>query len=248
MNAFKDAFDAIEADETLKMRTAQAVSTAMKKDPRKRLRQRLLPVLAAVCLLAAVGLGGHHLYTTPTTVLSIDINPSLEMEINRFDRVIAVRGYNADGEVLAENLDVRGERYHEAIDAFMNDATVTDCLARGEELSIAVVQTERGDVAQNDAVLDYITSCTARHANVHCYSTDSNAEQMSDAHEAGLSCGKYNLYQTLRRAGISITPEEVRSKSVRELEALLRENNAGDGTTPSPGMMHEGGHHGMMHE
>ena len=30
-------------------------------------------------------------------VISVDVNPSIELSINRFDRVIDVEGYNADG-------------------------------------------------------------------------------------------------------------------------------------------------------
>ena len=30
---------------------------------------------------------------TPTAYISIDINPSLELGINRFDRIVSVEGY-----------------------------------------------------------------------------------------------------------------------------------------------------------
>lgn len=244
MSALKEAFDAVQASEAQKTQTAQAVLGSMRRRP-SRWRRPL--VTAALCLLLVLGVGGYHLYTTPTTVLSIDVNPSLEMDINRFDRVVSVSGYNADGVALAERLDVRGARYDEAVDALMADRTVSDCMARGEDLSIAVVQSETSDQAQCDAVLDYVSSCTMEANNAHCYMLESDTAQMDDAHDAGLSCGKYHLYEALRRAGVAITEDEVRTKSVRELEALLAENNA-EARSSSRFTHHAEEHHSMMHE
>ena len=77
MTRLNEAFDAMRASEALKTRTAQAVVREMRGGGARRRGRRLLPALAvAVCLLLAAGLGGHALYYTPTTVLSIDINPS----------------------------------------------------------------------------------------------------------------------------------------------------------------------------
>ena len=127
MTRLNEAFDAVRASEALKTQTAQAVVREMRAGGARRRGRRLLPALAvAVCLLVAAGLGGHALYYTPTTVLSIDINPSLEMDINRFDRVIALNGYNDDGAALAAALDVQNWRYDEAVDALLANATIAE--------------------------------------------------------------------------------------------------------------------------
>lgn len=65
----------------------------------------------AACFVLCVALGGYHLYFTPTSIISMDINPSIELEINRFDKVIGVDGYNEDGENLVESLHMLNENY-----------------------------------------------------------------------------------------------------------------------------------------
>ncbi|MEE0510534.1 MAG: hypothetical protein UDG94_04805 [Peptococcaceae bacterium] len=232
----KEAFDDIQAEDVLKNTTKQAVFQAMREGakPKRRLR-RWAPVTAlVVCCLLALGLGGHHLYYTPTTVLSIDINPSVEMDINRFDRVIALNGYNDDGVALAAELNVKNMNYDDAVDALMANDTINDCLARGEELSIAVVQAADGDAAQSDAVLNYVSNCTAEHKNAHCYALESDDSQMADAHDAGLSCGKYHAYQELLAYDPSITPEEVQQMTMREIRELLA-SYQGDGAAADSG-------------
>lgn len=219
----KEAFEDVQASEALKNDTKQVVLKAMREGKRPSSRpRRWVPVCALVfCCLLALGLGGHHLYYTPTTVVSIDINPSLEMDINRFDRVIALNGYNDDGVALAAELNVKNMNYDEAVDALMANDTINDCLANGEELSIAVVQSGNGDTSQSDAVLNYVSNCTAEHQNAHCYALESSDSQMADAHDVGLSCGKYHAYQELLAYDPSITPEEVQQMTMREIRELL---------------------------
>lgn len=232
MTKVREAFDAVQAEEPLKERTTQAVLQAMHAKAEHR-RRRFVPILAlAACLLLAAGAGGHHLYFTPTTVLSIDINPSLEMDINRFDRVIALNGYNDDGVALAEALDVKNMQYDDAVDVLMANDTIEACLARGEELSIAVVQAD-GDAAQSDAVLEYVSGCTAQHENAHCYALSSDSAQMADAHSAGLSCGKYHMYQALLAYDATLTPETVQNMTMRELRDLLAQYQGQ--SPPDPG-------------
>ena len=92
----RDAFDQIQAEEPLKARTKDflARKTASYTRVRPRRLMRAVPALACFALLL---LGGHWLYFTPTAAISIDINPSLELGVNRFDKVISVDGRNSDG-------------------------------------------------------------------------------------------------------------------------------------------------------
>ena len=53
--------------------------------------------LAACLALAAVGFGGYRWYAEPTAFVSLDVNPSIELEVNRFDTVVAARGVNETG-------------------------------------------------------------------------------------------------------------------------------------------------------
>mgnify|MGYP006964182038 CR=1 FL=1 len=58
--------------------------------------KRVLSVAACLLLLF---LGGRQFYFIPTVKISIDINPSMELGVNRFDRIVSVEGYNDDGKI-----------------------------------------------------------------------------------------------------------------------------------------------------
>lgn len=56
-------------------------------------------------------------YFTPYSYVSIDINPSFEFSINRFDRVLNVKAMNYDGERVADGIGVSGLRNKEIKEA-----------------------------------------------------------------------------------------------------------------------------------
>lgn len=82
-------------------------------------------VAAAACLvLIALASGGGYVFFTPTAYISIDINPSLELGINRFDRIVSVEGYNAEAEELLAELDIRFLPYQEGLQELLESCGV----------------------------------------------------------------------------------------------------------------------------
>ena len=99
---WKSAFDQIHAEEALKDHTKKYLSEKIyNRSSAPRPVFRRAAVLAAGLVLLCF-IGGSWIFMTPTAYISIDINPSLELGINRFDRIVSVDGYNEDGDDLAE--------------------------------------------------------------------------------------------------------------------------------------------------
>lgn len=68
-------------------------------------------IAAALAITTATGFA----YTTPSTYVSLDVNPSIEYQLNAFDRVISVVAVNEDGEKIVNELDVNNEKIEKAI-------------------------------------------------------------------------------------------------------------------------------------
>ena len=63
---------------------------------------------AAACLVViCTAAFGYHLYYTPTSYVYMDINPSVRLDLNCFERVIDVVPLNEDAEVLLSNITIR---------------------------------------------------------------------------------------------------------------------------------------------
>lgn len=230
-NRMKEAFDQVHASQELKERTRSQVLQAMEAR-RKPARAVWKPIcaLAACLLLVVLGLGGYHLYFTPTSVISIDINPSLEVEVNRLGRVIGLHGYNQDGEEFVASLDVLHQNYQQAVDEILNSDTIVDCLNDGGFLSISVVELSG---TQGEEISTYVSNCTSGHHNVSCSTISS--QEAHEAHHVGLSYGKYEIYAQIAAYDPDFTPEEAKDMTMRELRDLLASlQQANPDITPSP--------------
>ena len=68
----------------------------------------------ALVLLSFVGIGSHS-YVEPYSYVSLDINPSIEYALNRYDKVISVSGINNEGHPLSLILKIRTLQLHSAL-------------------------------------------------------------------------------------------------------------------------------------
>ncbi len=209
-NQWKEAFDRIHAEEALKEHTKEYLARRLRRRAASGRWRRF--AAAAACLLLVFLGGGSYLYFTPTVYIAIDVNPSLELGINRFDQVVSVEGYNEDGQTLAASLHVRFMNYQEALEEILAQDSVEEYLSGDGLLTLTV--TGDGGV-QNEEVLAGVESCAAGHRNIRCHSGSS--EERAEALELGLSLERYRAYLILCELDPSVTPEEIGEMSMREI-------------------------------
>lgn len=215
------AFAQVRAEDALKARTLSYLAQATggwgaAAAPRQRRKSLAAAAACAACLLMA--LGSLWLYFTPAAYISVDVNPSVELTVNRFDRVIALTGRNADGTALARSLDVRFLDYTQALEQVLDSGAIADCLDRGETLSITVA----GDgEARTAEILTQVTACAESRGSASCHAADLQTAQA--AHDHGLSCGKYRMLLELQALDPEITADDVRERTMGQLRQWLAE-------------------------
>lgn len=227
----KSAFDSVKAEEELKEKALGYVSSRLEKRRPAFRAARLLPLLAC---LALVILAGGWAWFSPSATISVDINPSLELWVNRFDKVVNVVGWNEDGRELASSLDLKYMDYDLALEEIMASEKVSSLLSDDAVLSLAVV----GDnEKQCGRLLTGLQRCTAGQGNAYCYSA--SEEELEEAHSLGLSYGKYRAYLELVKLGSDISPRELSAMTMREIrdmiESLSGETASGSSQTHVPG-------------
>ena len=82
---------------------------------------------------------GYKVLKTPVSYISIDVNPSLELELNCFARVITAQAYNEEAKSILEEISVRGEKYTEAIEIIMESEEMSGYLTGLIKLSVKEV-------------------------------------------------------------------------------------------------------------
>lgn len=195
---------------------------------------------AAACLvLLLTGVGGWACFT-PTSTVSVDVNPSLELQVNRFDRVVSVEGCNQEGQALAEALDLTFLPCSSAVEQLLDSEDMAPYLSQDGAVTITVVGSDQG---QRERLLASLETAAAQHEGAYCCSYA--AEEVESAHHLGLSYGKYAAYLELQALDPTITPEEVQQMSMQEIRALLAglPGDASGGTSAEDPIWGSGQHH-----
>lgn len=212
-NRIKETFDQIHAERELVDGTREYLARKTSRYSGRRVLpyRRLVPVMACLSFVL-VCLAAYGLYFVPTSMISIDVNPSLELGINRFGKVVSIEPYNDDGERLVKDLSIRFMDYRTALKQILDNEDVSELLSGDEVLSVVVVVDDEKD---SEKIISDVTTCISGYKNAHCYSAD-NGDAM-EAHEMGVSCGKYKAFLELQALDPDVTAEEVKGMTMREL-------------------------------
>lgn len=225
MNEIRDAFENIHADARLKEAIKQFLEE--KYEERQGRRRPVFKRAAAVfCVLLVLlaGVGGYSWIQAPAAYMSIDVNPSIELVLNRFDNVISAEAYNAEGEEILESLSLKGKKYTGAIDAIMESGRMKKYLTEESELVFTIAaDSDKGNELK--AGVEYCSS----HMGHASESISVDKEIVSEAHDHGCSLGKYYAYLQLSQYDDSVTIDDCRDMSMSKIHGLIKKHRHGDG-------------------
>ena len=216
-NKIKDAFSTIEAPEKLLRMTKAQIRKATFDYGRsiarlKARRQRLAALAASV----AVCVGAAGVWFRPVTRIGLDINPSLEIRVNALDRVIGLHGLNADGEILAAALDVKGLPYGEAMGRIMVSDELGAYLDAGNLLSITVSGREAEQTLNQVVCRAYAVA-----DDEQVFYILADKVTVKAAREQGLSVVQYEALTVLRKTNPNATAEQVRHLTMAQIRELI---------------------------
>ena len=241
-NRLREAFAVVTAEDELLEKTRRALFKKTRGYAAHPVRRAAVWAAALASFLLFVGLSAG-LFFMPVSAISIDVNPSLELSVNRFDRVVAVEGCNEDGKALLEGLDLQFMDYAQALDTLLADQRMQAYLERGESLSIFVAC---DDQQRSCKMLATVEHCTGgRQNNVHCHA--GGRAESEAAHQAGLSCGKYRVFLELQALDPTVTPEDVQNMSMREIRDRIAALSGKEPNMAGSGQGHHGAGHGCGH-
>lgn len=92
-------------------------------------------------------------YLTPYSYVSLDVNPSFEFSINRFDRVLEVKAVNDDAEEVVEEISIeklKNKEIQEAVRNVISELKNQGYIVDGEEGGLVVATSSKSEEKTND--------------------------------------------------------------------------------------------------
>ena len=214
-----------------------------------RKRRRWLPAAAAACLaLVLAGGGSWYLQNnTVASVVSLDVNPSVTLDVNAREKVLSATPLNGDGADILDGMDLTGAQ----VDVAMN-AIVGSLLKNGyvDELANSILITVEDDDAQRGAQLqqeltaqaDAILASAQINGAILSQTIRNGGELQQLADSYGITAGKAALIQDIvgRSNGLH-TFEELVGLSINDLNLLYTSlTDAPAGQTDQAGQTGQG--------
>ncbi|HWI52829.1 MAG TPA: anti-sigma factor domain-containing protein [Symbiobacteriaceae bacterium] len=162
----------------------------------------------------------------PVAVVTVDINPSLELTLNKVDQVLKAEPKNADGALVLQGVDYKRKPLAEVLAAVTDRAVEEHKLNPADEASavlvgVAPATKKELSPAQAERVVEKaktaVTNEVARVASAQGQApktsvavlTATGAER-KQAEQEGLSVGKFMLMPEIQAVVPEVTPEEIR--------------------------------------
>lgn len=176
-----------------------------------------IAAIAACLALVACLIGGVADFLRPVAYVGIDVNPSVELMLNRFDIVVGTHALNDDGQQALDKAPCMWRPFDDA--ARDLDGAMRAIAGEGAVVEVSIDCDNENRYAALAAQSD---NCFGCNGEAHCDRT--NAEERQAAHDSGMGVAKYRAYQALQEAGVDISADECASMSMRELRNMLAEN------------------------
>lgn len=185
--------------------------------------------LVAACLvLVLAGGGGAYYYqaNAVASVVSLDVNPSIELKINKHEKVLSATPMNQEGADVLDGMDLKGTQADVAMYAIIGSLLqhgYVDELANSILITVEDQDTQRGEKLQAELTAQADAAMTNAQVNGAILSqTLSMSDDLTAKAEAyGISAGKAALIQAVVDASHGTkTFESLVGLTINELNLL----------------------------
>ncbi len=194
-----------------------------------RRRLQIIGTVAAACLCMIAVAGGTYTYRNGKvdSVIEIDVNPSVELSVNRKNRVLSAVPLNEDAEEIMEEMDLKGVELNVAVNAVIGAMVTHGYL---DDLDNAILVTVSNDSVSKAAnlrsavVSDIQTSLEENQVEAVVYDQQAIVEEDVRllADEYHISYGKAYFLKELIEQNPSLSMDDM-----GELASLTMEEIAG---------------------
>ena len=185
-------------------------------------------IAAALVILAVGAFAANGIISKPVTVISLDVNPSIELKLRGSGRVAQAKALNDDAQKLLEGMELEGTDKNTAVNAIIGSMVRAGYL---NSLSNSVLVTVEGKNASGieKEIVEIINGILAQSINggaVVGQKLTKSGEAALLAQRHGISEGKAQLVLEVARLNPLLVPDELAKLSINELNVLLSAKNA----------------------
>lgn len=178
-------------------------------------------VLVIAGIFATKNLGGSSADTL-AAVVSLDVNPSIELNVDKDENVLSAKGLNADGKTVLGDMQLKGSKLDVAVNAIIGSMLQNgylDDMANSILLSVSGVDGYNAETLRSKLASDVnkqLKDCAVLSQDV----SGADSETVKLAEKYDISVGKAALIRQIVSADARHSFEELAPLSINELNLL----------------------------
>ena len=198
----------------------------------KKTANRKWTTLVAACLAVMLLGGGGVFYqraNAVASVVSLDVNPSIELKVNRSEKVLACTPLNEDAKAILADMsngaDLKGAKLDVAVNAIVGSLVrngYLDSISSAIMISVEDKDTARAEKLQREltSTVDGVLQTSEAKAAVLTQTLTQDAGREQQARENSISTGKAALVNCVLAINPSLRFDALAKLSVEELKDL----------------------------
>lgn len=194
------------------------------------IRRRMTAVLAAACFCVVALLGGTYTYRNQKvdSVIGIDVNPSVELSVNRKNKVLEAQALNGDAEKIMEGMDLKGVDLKVAVNAVIGSMATNGYFNELADNAILVTVSndsmKKAASLRTSVVSDIKTTLEEKKLKAVVYDQQAVEEDQVKqlAKEYGISYGKAYFLKELISQNSSLTMEDMKELAPLTMEEIAK--------------------------
>jgi len=199
---------------------------------------KLVMCSALTAMIAIAGGITLWAYKTPYSYVSLDVNPSIEYSLNRFDKVISITAVNNDGQEILNKLELdklENENIEDVIAETVNqiskdgyfDNSIDNDIEGGIIIATSGEYLDKSDKLAEKLQKSLENEIEEIGEDIKLETISVGLERVQKAKELGVTPGKLNLVEKLQNSSAdpeSIIVEEWLNKPVKDIMRAIKEN------------------------
>ncbi len=225
----------------------------MKENARRRspaLRWAIAACLALFLIAGGFGIGYQVQNLSVATVVSLDVNPCVELKVNARSRVLEANAVNEDGQIILQDMELKNTDLNVAVNALVGALLrngYVDELANSVLITVADDDTARAQQLQTD-LSNQVNQALANaqvEGSVLSQTVDANSPLQQKAEEYGISLGKATLIQGIVDQNSRYKFEDLVGLTVNDLNLLASSQSAAPSGVTVSGSASSGAYIGL---
>ena len=200
--------------------------------PTMKTAKRKWTILVAACLAVVLLAGGGVLYqqaNAVASVVSLDVNPSIELKVNSSEKVLVCTPLNEDAKAILADMsngaDLKGAKLDVAVNAIVGSLVrngYLDSISSAIMISVEDKDTARAEKLQREltSAVDGVLQTSEAKAAVLTQTLTQDAAREQQARENNISTGKAALVNCVLAINPSLKFDALARLSVEELKDL----------------------------